>query len=269
MPQLWAKTPNRQIFFRLMDDDDELAFPRSFGSTSSSGFNASTRAFKANPTIDTYVRLRREHPTAEIEVAIHGGIDQLFYMESELARCGISADEFVSVFDANLEAISKFSMFFLEKIIEARELKNTGETHLARRGLAVPEKLIDWFVTCALDAMSWNDQLEMNRDLIVLIRERLGGPSVEYEIGSQIHQRKQRAAMIAGNLKAQGHTPSFRDLGKIMNVAPTTIMRWFEPGEFAAQVDIHKLWFNSDGSLRDLFSKEALQSKERAQRDAD
>ena len=72
-------------------------------------------------------------------------------MELELARFGISADEFASVFDANPEAISKFSLFFLEKIIEARELKKTGETHLARRGLAVPEKLIDWFVTCALE----------------------------------------------------------------------------------------------------------------------
>ena len=117
-----------------MDDDDEPAFPRSFGSASSGGFNASTRAFKADPRIDNYVRLRRENPTAEIEVAIHGGIDQLYYMELELARCGISADEFVSVFDANPEAISKFSLFFMEKIIEARELKKMGETHLARRG---------------------------------------------------------------------------------------------------------------------------------------
>ena len=250
-----------------MDEDDEQGFSRSFGSAPSGGFNAVTKAFKQDPTIDTYLKLRREHPTAEIEVGIHGGIEQLYYIEPELARYGISATEFAGVFDADPETISKFSLFFMGKIIEARELKKAGETHLMRRGLAVPDKLIDWFITCSLDAMSWNDDLRMNRDLIVLIRERLGGPFVEYEMASDVHEKKGNAALIAGQLIAQGVKPSFRLIGKIMNVAPSTVKRWFGPGEFEAEVKVYESWFNPDGSFRGFGN--ALQPKERAQRGDD
>jgi len=236
----------------MTKEDDLSSDCREFASTESGGYNQITIAYKLDPTIEHYLKLRKEHPDGEIEVAIHGGIDQLFYMESELARYGISADEFVSVFDCDDATISRFSLFFMEKIVEARKLLKAGETHLVRRGLAVPDKLIDWFITCSLDAMSWSDQLEMNRDLIVLIRERLGGPFPEYEVGSQVHEKKQNAAIMGGSLKAQGIKPSLRLIAKLMRVNPTTVMRWFDQGEFERQVDRYATWFNPDGSMRGL-----------------
>jgi hypothetical protein len=242
----------------MAEDDDnpdflfEGEFFSAFADNGSGGFNKVTIAFKRNPTIEHYLELRKNDPDAEIEVSIHGGVDQLFYMEPELARYGISADEFVSVFDADDKVISKFSLFFMEKIVEARRLAKAGETHLVRRGLAVPDKLIDWFITCSLDAMSYYDVLEINRDLIVLIRERLGGPFPEYEVGSLIREKRQRAAIIAGCIKAQGRSPSLREIASLMKVAPTTVMRWFGPGEFDSEAGRYARWFNPDGSLRDL-----------------
>jgi hypothetical protein len=235
-----------------MAEDDNPEFFSDFADNGSGGFNKITLAFKRDPTIEHYLELRKEDPNAEIEVSIHGGVDQLFYVEAELARYGISADEFVSVFDANDDAISKFSLFFMEKIVDARRLAKAGETHLVRRGLAVPEKLIDWFITCSLDAMSYYDLLEMNRDLIVLIRERLGGPFPEYEVGSLIREKRQKAAIIAGCIKAQGKKPSLRQIASLLKVAPTTVMRWFSPGEFESEAERYARWFNPDGSMRNL-----------------
>ncbi len=250
-----------------VEDNHPWALP-DFGCDLDGNFNVLTKAYKRNPTIENYLTLRRENPEGEIEVAIHGGIDQLYYMESELARYGISADEFVSVFDADNHAISRFSLFFMEKIVEARDLAKAGQTQLVRRGLAVPDKLIDWFITCSLDAMSYYDQLEMNRDLIVLIRERLGGPFPEYETGSEIHQKKQNAAIMGGALKAQGVKPSLRQIAKLMDVAPTTVMRWFEPGEFETAVERYAKWFNPDGTLRDFGLNRMLQTNKSAQRES-
>jgi DNA-binding transcriptional regulator YhcF (GntR family) len=67
-----------------------------------------------------------------------------------------------------------------------------------------------------------------------------------------LHEKKMNALWIAGSLKALGAKPSIRELAKAMNVAPTTLMRWFEPGEFEREVERRSKWFDSDGSPRDL-----------------
>ena len=170
-------------------------------------------------------------------------------MENELRQYQIDPNLVASIFDADEASISELSLLLLERIIQARELTGSGETHLGRRGLAIPEKLIDWLICCALDAMSWNDDLYITRDLIVLIRERLGGANVEYQKAIEVHQNKSNAAMAAGQIKAQGVKPTFKLLGKIFGVAPSTVKRWFEPGEFEREVDRWARMFNSTGRL--------------------
>jgi hypothetical protein len=168
------------------------------------GFNEFSKAYKKDPSIENYVKLRRESPDAEIEVSVIGGMDQLFYLENELRQYGIDPQLVAGVMDADPADIGEISLQLMEKIIEARKLSNAGESHLIRRGLAIPDKLINWVITCSLDALSWNDELYIPRDMIVLIRERLGGSNPEYERASKAHERKMNAAIIGGQLKAQG-----------------------------------------------------------------
>src|SRR5690554_2129937 len=127
-----------------------------YGSERNGGFNAASRAYKNSPTIEHYVRLRREDPETEIEVAVIGGLDQLFFMEPELRKHGFDPALVAGVLDADPEAISELSLQIMERMIEARNLTRAGQTHLGRRGLAVPDKLIKWLIGCMLDALSWN-----------------------------------------------------------------------------------------------------------------
>lgn len=152
-----------------------------FGSAEAGGFNAITKEYKANPTIENYVKLRRANPSAEIEVGVIGGFDSMFYMREELERYGIDPDLLGRILDADQDAMGEISLRLMEKMIEARHIEETGETHLIRRGLAIPERLIDWVICCSLDSLSWNDELTIPRDLIVLIRERLGGSNPQYK----------------------------------------------------------------------------------------
>jgi hypothetical protein len=133
--------------------------------------------------------------------------------------------------DADQDAISEIALCLMEKIIEARQIELSGETHLIRRGKAIPEKLIDWIICCSLDALSWNDDLSIPRDLIVLIRERLGGPNPHYEREGRVRENKLNAEFIAAQLMARGITPTLRILGEALGVAPSTVKRWFEPSE--------------------------------------
>ena len=222
----------------------------SYGSQIGGGFGASTDAYKADPTIENYVNLRRADPEAEIEVAVIGGFESMFYMRDEFARCGLDPELLGGVLDADPHAIGEISLQILEQIIAGRLLEAAGATHLASRGQAIPDKLVDWVITCALDSLSWNDDLQIPRDLIVLIRERLGGAIPQYEVEGRTRAAKSNAAIVAGQLMAQGVTPTLNVLGEHFGVSPSTVMRWFEPGELQREAKVWSQRFDEKGQLR-------------------
>ena len=212
-------------------------------------FDALTKAYKKNPSIEHYVKLRRENPHAEIEVSVFGGIDPLLFMEPELVRFGIDPLLVASVMDADTDAISKLCLQLLDEIIAARSLTKCGETHLGRRGLAIPDKLINWLIAVMLDSLSWNDSLYLPRDLIVLIRERLSGSNLEYTRAEQAHRGRQMAILNGGRLMAMGRKPSFRLIADLLEVAPSTVKRWFPEGDFLKEVEKESRSFDENGEF--------------------
>jgi hypothetical protein len=151
--------------------------------------------------------------------------------------------------DSGSEAVSEISLQLMEKIIEARKLAKMGKSHLVRRGLTIPDKLVDWLINCSLDSLSWNDDLRIPRDLIVLIRERLGGSNPEYRQASEANEKKHNAALIAGQIKARGLKPTYKILGEMLEVAPSTVKRWFKPGEFERESEFWASSFDEHGNL--------------------
>jgi hypothetical protein len=223
-----------------------------YGRDKDGGYNALSKAYKNSPLIELYVKLRRENPDAEIEVSIIGGMEQLFFLEPELRKHGFDPLVVASVMDADPQAISELSLQLMEKMLEAKNLGRSGKTHLSRRGLVVPDKLVNWLISCMLDALSWNNDLCIPRDLIVLIRERLGGSNPEYEQASHAHEMRWAAITIGGQLQARGKKPSFRMLARILNVAPSTVKRWFPKGDFAEEIERVSGWFDEDGKPRPI-----------------
>jgi hypothetical protein len=63
---------------------------------------------------------------------------------------------------------------------------------------------------------------------------------------------KSNAGMIAGQLKAQGITPTFKLVGQVMGVAASTVMRWVEPGEFEREAETWSRLCDETGALRPL-----------------
>jgi hypothetical protein len=223
-----------------------------YGSDKDGGYNELSKAYKKKPSIELYVKLRRAHPDAEIEVSVIGGMEQLFYMEPELRRFGFDPLLVASVMDADPDAISELSLQLMEGMIKARHLSKGGKTHLSRRGLAIPDKLINWLIALMLDGLSWNDDLHIPRDLIVLIRERLGGSKPEYEQASHAHEMRWAAIIIGGQLQARGIKPSFRMLAKALKVAPSTVKRWFPKGDFNTEVEHVAGWFDENGQPKSI-----------------
>ena len=220
-----------------------------FGGKADGRFNEQTAAYKENPTLRNYLRLRREDADAEIEIGVIGGIEQLLFMEDELRKFGFDPSLVASTLDADENAISELSLQIIEKLLEAEDLASNGETHLVRRGLVIPDKLVDWLISGMLDSLSWNNHLFIPRDLIVLIRERLGGSVLHYEKASEAHHKRHNAIIVAAQIKASGIEPTFKDIAKAFDVAPSTVTRWFQNSAFEREVESWSRMFDTEGKL--------------------
>ena len=207
-----------------------------------------TATYKENPSIETYVKLRRENPDDEIEVRAHSSLEHVFFLEPELRKFGFDPSLVTGSMDGNAKAISELSLQILEKIISSRSLAKSGKTHLARRGLTVPDKLITWLITCMLEGLSWSDQLHIPRDLIFLIRECLGGSNPEYDKLLDAHEKRKEAIWVGSQLKARGINPTIRMLSRIFKVAPSTVKRWFPAGDFSKEVTRLSSMFDEKGN---------------------
>jgi hypothetical protein len=215
-------------------------------------YNACTRAYKNNPSMELYLKLRRDNPDNEIEISFLGGIEALYCLEPELRKFGFDPQLVATTMDADPDAISELSLQIMQKIISAKAVARSGKTHLIPRQLAVPNKLIDWLVACMLESLSWNDHLYIPRDLIVLIRDRIGASNSDFKRAVQTYEMRRKAIIIGGQLMARGVTPTFRLLGRILDVAPSTVKRWFPEGDFVREVRRVSLWFDKEGRLLDL-----------------
>lgn len=212
-----------------------------------------TEDYKANPTAENYVRLRRKYPLAKIEIGIFGGLDPAMAMEKELTEHGIEMREMIGLLDADQGTISEISLRLIEELDQQRKLKDSGETQLISRKKAMPIMLIDWLIAVSLDAMSWNDSLEMNRDLMLLIRMRLIGEKPLYERKIQSHEQRSKAIRIAAQLHARREAVSVRKVAKFLDMAPSTISRFFNPGEF--EEEYKRLAKNLDKEGMPVFGK--------------
>jgi hypothetical protein len=197
------------------------------------GFNLVTRAYKANPTIENYVALRRQHPDEAIQVAVTGGLDWLFGKQKIFTQFGIDPHLVAGVLDADPNDISELSLRLLELIIERKKFEKAGKTHVVSRGLAISDNTVNYLINVMLGALDWNDDLFIPRDLIVLILHQVGGASSDWERSEELKELKTKVFISMWRLVGAGKTPSIRAVAKDLGVSQTTVMRWFPRGELA------------------------------------
>ena len=218
-----------------------------------SGFNEITRKYKADPTIENYVALRKSNPNEVIEIATTGGLDFLISQNRLLLDNGIEPKLFAGALDANEEDQSKLSLILLEKIIERKKLEDKGNSQIVSRGKAVSDLFLNFMIGCMLDALDWNQELYICRDLIVLIKAQLAVVHSEHVAHQKKLEKMNAALFIAAQLVDAGITPTFRRVAEIMKVQPSTVKRWFpKNGELIAEANRLKGISSLLEDIRDL-----------------
>jgi hypothetical protein len=219
-------------------DEDYTSFSLSAQHNSEAGgFSELSKAFKGNPTLEHYLKLRRQNPGKLIEVATNWSLDWVFANEERLRDLDIEPEDVVGSLDADEASASRVSLRLIELLVERRAREALGETHLVGRGEAVSDSFINYLIAMMLDALDWNDQMIIPRDLIVLIKHQLRADVSVEARDMQVRHNRHTAVSLGAHLMKRGEPVSLGIVAKIMKVERSTVMRWFKDGDFLKEVE--------------------------------
>lgn len=210
-------------------------------------FSELSLAYRENPSVENYLRLRRANPDKLIEVSTSWGLDWLISNEDTVRKFGIDPQDIASSLDADSSAISRVSLRILELLSERRAMTSSGKTHVQSRGEAIGDSLVNYLIAMMLDALDRYDNLHIPRDLIVLIKHQLGADVSAEARDQEVRQRRQTAIWGAAKLRQAGNPWTIREVARHMNVSPSTVLRWFEGKNFEDEVTKIFELLESDG----------------------
>lgn len=205
-----------------------------------------TKAYKANPSIELYVEMRRKYPEMLIEVATSASLDWLFANGELLESYGIDPQVVAGCLDAIPENIEELCLLLMENFILRRKLEAEGESHVQSRDEIITDGLANYLISMMLDALDWNDELDIPRALIVLIKHQFNADVSAEKRKFEVHEKRTSAKWYAAQVRADGKPCSMREVAKLMGVSPSTVARWFPDGSFEEEVEQLKDILSSD-----------------------
>ena len=233
----------------------EPVLARRLGSDRLSTFRCLVDAYQKKPNLENYVRLRREVPEAEIDIALFGGIDPLFHLEPELRKHDIDPQIAYRVSDACVPDMDELSLRLMQCLVAREKLPKSGPRHIEMRRNAISDPLVDYLIVMMLEATEWNKESAPNEipsSLIVLIRERLRGASPDLRKDYLAREERQHGAYLAAHRFKDFKEISVRKLRTLTGWSQGTASRWLKDPNF-------KEWF--EWTKKALAEKDAQKPK--------
>ena len=160
----------------------------------------------------------------------------LHHLNDELVKYGFDPRLVAYVMDADEEAICELSLQISERMLETKALEAKGETQVRGR-LVPPDRLLRFLAVAMLEAIEWNGTYRAPLDLIMLLRELVGGPSAEYATIAESARNRRLALERACHLRAEGVRPTMTAIAAKLGVDKSQVSRWFQDENLEALVD--------------------------------
>lgn len=107
-----------------------------------------TERYKADPSIKKYLELRRAYPDQTIEFSLFSSVEAAQLLEKEYNAFGLPTEDVAGCLLGDAGSISTISKAILEAIDQRRRAEAAGQTHLGRRRMHLPDRLIQFLVCC-------------------------------------------------------------------------------------------------------------------------
>lgn len=189
---------------------------------------------------ELYLKLRRENPGEMIQISRPDNPKSTIASLVQLRDQGIHADTVAGVLDGSLDAINNLSLYLLEKLIDREKLQAQGENQLQSRNLVIKDSLVSYLIGLMFEGMDRSNNMEMSRDLMVLIKYHLGFDKSQYIKKVAISLTKFDAINTAIELEENNQKASIRKVAEILGVDPSTISRMFPNNSFNENVKMQQ-----------------------------
>lgn len=182
-----------------------------------------------------YTRVRREQPHANFQPEFVGCIEWLFAYRHKLEAFGIDPEEVAGALDAEDGAVSSLCLRLMDLIVEREDRSREGESHLASRGEAISDSMVNHLIVVMIDAYRRAETTCLPLDLLVLVRHQFGAGASSEKAHAAKKMNRSLALQLATGLLRDGEVPTVRRVASIMGINQSTVSRWFPNGDLQVQ----------------------------------
>ncbi len=259
----WRKKPRiHPSWLKKSDRDTQLG--KFFKSSQSYNyFKSVVDNYTEFPTVENYLAVRRNFPNVELDAAIFGGLETLFQLDSELQKLAIDTKLVAGVLDAYEPDVDELSLRLMECIVAREKIPKSGQGHIDRRRGAISDALVDYLIVIMLESMEWNkrNNVGIPSSLIVLVRDRLCGPSPDLEKSARAREQRENAAFRAAQHFDSNEEISSRKLATLVGVSWSTAARWLADRDFLQLIEEDRRYVASEGFPQKVADFIRLRSK--------
>ena len=190
-------------------------------------------AYRREPTIESYIQIRRKFPEVEIQIGEFGGIDALFALQEDFEKQGVDPGLVAAALDSDEPSLDALSLRLLECLVARSKLPRDGVGYIEKRRSAISDAMVNYLISLMLEGLDWHDdEIRVPASLIVLIRHQLCGGTPELHQTFLSKERRMAAAFRAAQSFKPGEKISVRKLASLTEIPRSTAARWLADEKF-------------------------------------
>jgi hypothetical protein len=200
-------------------------------------------AYRREPTIENYVRVRRSFPEVEIQISQFTGPEMLFALEHNLKKVGIDPNLIAAALDADEPSIDALCLHLLELLIARGKLPRDGPKHIEKRRNAISDSTVNYLISEMLEALDWHDEMfRIPASLVVLIRHQLCALKPDLHEECLSRERRHNAALVLGQTLKPNERVSINRLATTLGIPRSTAARWLADKDFQQWLETGRKW---------------------------
>jgi hypothetical protein len=199
--------------------------------------------YREEPSAENYLRLRESFPEVEVQIAQFAGIDPLFALEDEFKKLGIEPANVAAALDGDEPSIDKLSLRLLTLLVARDKLPKSEPGYSQKRRETITDAMVDYLIVTMLEAFDWHEEtFRVPGSLVVLIRHHICGTMPDLHAAYLLKEKRQNAAIRAGQLLKPGEKISVSKLAKLAGIPRSTAARYLAEKDFESFLDLGRRW---------------------------
>jgi hypothetical protein len=195
--------------------------------------------YRREPTIESYIQIRRKFPEVEIQIGQLGGLEALLvFLLEDFEKQGVDTCLVAAALnDGDEPSLDALSLHLLECLVARSKLPRDGVGYIEKRRSAISDANVNYLISEMLEGLDWHGEMvRVPASLIVLIRHQLCAGMPEMHQTFLSRRRRLAAAVRAAEWFKPGEKISVRKLASVTGIPRSTAARYLADEKFKEEL---------------------------------